>query len=339
MLNENSIKQIFAASFVALILVFVYLIIKPIFFSMIFGLLLAYSFNAPNQWLLKKVKIPTLSAGITCIITLAIIVVATWFLLPTLIVQTFDSYIALQSWDAISFAKTTFPFLFNDPQISANFEAMFNSLLSSTVNTSLSKLTEIISDLPTLILKILVVLIVFFYGLRDGDKILELLRDSLPFNKNVTNRFINKSKQVTFSVVFGRIIVGILTGILTGIGFFLIGIENSLLFTVLAIIASIIPIIGPWIVWIPIVVGLFVTDRVLAGIFLLLYGGIIVNLFETILHPIFVSRTSKIATSVTLIGIIGGLLVFGIFGLILGPLVMAYLTVLFELYRETKTSK
>ena len=339
MLNENSIKQIVATAFILLILVFVYLIIKPIFFSILFGLLLAYSFNPLNKRLLKKLKRPTLSAAITCSITLLVIAIGVWFLLPTLITQTFDSYLAVQSWDAINFFKDTFPFLFTSPQISSNFAAAYNTFLSSTVSTTLEKLTEIISDLPALLLKFFVVLIIFFYGLRDGNKIIDLLRDSLPFNKSVTNRFITKSRQVTFSVVFGRIIIGIITGVLTGLGFFIVGVPNALLLMSLAIIASIIPIIGPWLVWIPVVAGMFVIDRPYAGIFLLFYGGIIVNIFEHILHPVFVSRTSKIATSITLIGIIGGLLVFGIFGLILGPLVMAYLSVLFELYRETKSSR
>ena len=339
MLNENSIKQIVATAFILLILVFVYLIIKPIFFSILFGLLLAYAFNPINKRLLKKLKRPTLSAAITCSITLLVIAIGVWFLLPTLITQTFDSYLAVQSWDAINFFKDTFPFLFTSPQISSNFAAAYNTFLSSTVSTTLEKLTEIISDLPALLLKFFVVLIIFFYGLRDGNKIIDLLRDSLPFNKSVTNRFITKSRQVTFSVVFGRIIIGIITGVLTGLGFFIVGVPNALLLMSLAIIASIIPIIGPWLVWIPVVAGMFVIDRPYAGIFLLFYGGIIVNIFEHILHPVFVSRTSKIATSITLIGIIGGLLVFGIFGLILGPLVMAYLSVLFELYRETKSSR
>lgn len=339
MLNENSIKQIFASAFVLLILLFTYLIIKPIFFSIIFGLLLAYSFNPLNKLLLKKIKYPTLSAIITCSATLLILIAGVWFLLPTLIIQTFDSYSAIQAWDAISFAKETFPFLFVTPQISANVEALYSTFLSSTAKSMIEKLSGIVSNLPSLLLRFLVTLIVFFYGLRDGDKIIDLLRDTLPFNKSTTNRFIIKSRQVTFSVIFGRIIVGIIIGLLTGLGFFIVGIPNAILLTSLAIFVSIVPIIGPWAVWIPVVASLFVTDRIYAGLFLLIYGGIIVNIFDHILHPIFVSKTSKIATSITLIGIIGGLLVFGIFGLILGPLIMAYLSVLFELYRETKTIK
>src|SRR3989344_3018693 len=139
MLNEKSMKQIFASAFIILLLVFVYFIIKPIFFSIIFGLLLAYSFNPLNKYLIKITRNPTITAGFTCALILSIISLGTWFLLPALIGQTFDSYSAIQSWDAISFAKENFPFLFSSPQIAANVEALYNTFLSSTANVALEK--------------------------------------------------------------------------------------------------------------------------------------------------------------------------------------------------------
>ena len=334
MLNEKIIKQFVTGIFVTILLIFVYLIIKPIFFAMIFGFLLAYIFTPVNKRLLKKIKNETLSALITCVTTLAIITLGLWFLIPTLITQMFEAFNAVQLLDVVGFFRKTFPFLFTTPQIAANFEAAYSSFISTTASQTLKKFTEFIFNLPSLSLKLFVALITFFYGLRDGHKILEILRKTLPFGRSVTNRFIEKSKQVTFSVIYGRIIVGILTGLLTGLGFYAVGIDSAILLTFLAILASIIPIIGPWIIWIPVVLALFITDRALAGLFLLLYGGVIISLFEHIVHPMIVSKTSKIPTSITIIGMIGGMLVFGIFGIILGPLIMAYLVVLFDLYME-----
>lgn len=334
MLTEKGIKQIVTGVFVAGLLIFAFLIIRPIFFSMIFGFLLAYVFSPLNKKLLKIVKNETLSAIIICVTTISILGVATWFLLPTLVTQMFEGFNSLQTLDITGFFRDTFPFLFTTPQIAANFEAAYSSFVSTTASNTLNKFTNFLLDFPTFTLKLLVVLITFFYGIRDGNKILEILRETLPFGRNVTNRFIEKSKQVTFSVIYGRIIVGILTGVLTGIGFYAAGVESVILLTVLAILASIIPIIGPWLVWIPVVLALIITDRTLPAVFLFLYGAVVINLFEHIVHPMIISKASKIPTSITLIGIVGGLLVFGIFGIILGPLIMAYLAVLFDIYIE-----
>lgn len=338
-MNEETIKQIIAAILIGILLVFTFLIIKPIFIPIVLGLVLAYTFNPVNKLLLKYIKNKFISALITCSVSIAIMILITWFSLPLLINQIFDAYITIQSFDTLGLLKKIFPFLFSSPQISANFAASYNTFLSTTTQTSLEKLTGVLSDLPSLILKLAIVVIVFFYALRDGDKIIELLKDSLPFNKSTTIRFIQKSKSVTFSTLFGRIVIGIVTGILSGIGFYFAGVQSTLLLTVLAIITSIIPIVGPWIVWIPVTVGLFLSGQTSAGVFLLIYSATVVTLFETISHPIIISKQSQIPNSLTIIGLIGGMLVFGIFGIILGPLIIAYLVVLFEIYRDENTKK
>ncbi len=94
--------------------------------------------------------------------------------------------------DIISLLKKIFPFMFTNPQISANIEAAYGTFLSTTANETLTKFTNILINLPTILLKLFIVLVVFFYGLRDGDKLLDLMRESLPFNKSTTSRFIEK---------------------------------------------------------------------------------------------------------------------------------------------------
>ncbi len=339
MFNETTLKQLIASIFILIILVFSYFLIKPIFLSLIFGLILAYSFYPVNNLLQKKIKNPTLTSGITCSAVLVILLGAIWFFLPMLTSQIFNIYITLQSWDFGSFLEENLSFLLTTPQSKANYVAAYNTFVSTLTNTTLQSFSNLISNFGALVLKSIVVIIAMFYGLRDGEKIIEIMKSSLPFSRNITTRFVEKSKQVTYSVVFGRIIIGILTGLLAGIGFFIAGVPNALLLTFIAIIVSIIPIIGPWAVWIPVVGGLLITGNTIAGFFLLVYCGIFVTLFENLSHPIFVSKKSKIPTSLTLFGIIGGMLAFGIFGLILGPLIVAYLLVLFEIYIEYNTKK
>ncbi|MFA6023223.1 MAG: AI-2E family transporter [Candidatus Pacearchaeota archaeon] len=339
MINENTVKQIIGGFFILILLVFTFLIIKPIFLSMLLGLILAYTFNPVNKLLVKLVKNRFLSAFITCSVTIGVLLVIIWFSLPLLINQVFDTYSSIQSFNTIGTLQEIFPFMFSSPQISNTFAGSYNTFLSTTAQSNVNILTNILLDIPSLIFKLMVVIITFFYGLRDGDKLIELLKNSLPFNKSTTSKFIQKSKEVTFSVVFGRVVIGIITGLLAGIGFYIAGVNNTLLFTVLAIITSIIPIIGPWIIWVPVVISLFVTGHTIPAIFLLLYCSIVVTLFESISHPVIVSRYSHIPNSLTLLGIIGGMLVFGISGIIIGPLVVAYLVILFELYLEYNVKK
>jgi len=334
MIDEKTIKQVVTIILISILFIFTFLMIRPIFMAILFGLVLAYILNPFDKMLLSKIKHKSITSLITCSISIIILFLFVWFLIPVLINQVFDAYMALQSWDVTGFMEKFFPFIFNTPQAKSTFIISYNNFVSNSVKAIMDKLTEIIIDLPSLLLKGLVVLIVLFYSLRDGDKMLKLMHDTLPFNKELTDRFIKRSKQVTFSVVFGRLVIGILTGILTGASFYLAGVNNALLLTLIAILASIIPIIGPWAVWIPVVIGLFIAGKTLTAVLLLIYCGIFISFIDNFLHAVIISKKTHIPTSLTLIGLIGGIFVFGIFGIILGPLLISYLATLFEIYRE-----
>lgn len=334
MINEETIKNYFAFGFIAIILFLSYLILQPLFLSIVLGLILAYTFSPIDKWILKIVKNKFISSLITCGIFLIFLFTALWFLVPLLASQVFQIFLTIQTIDVIGLLQRFLPFLFTSEDLVKNFTIAYNNFISNLLNYSLNMFTDFLVNFSWIVLRSLIVMIVFFYALKDGDKIVKLMRELVPFEKDLTNRFINKSKEVTFSVIFGRVVIGIIMGILTGIGFFLAGVENTLLLTFVAIIAAIIPIIGPWLVWVPVVIGLFIAGKTTTALLLLIYCGTFISFFDNFLHAQFIAKKSSIPTSATLIGLIGGIFAFGIFGIILGPLIIAYLITLIEIYRE-----
>ena len=135
-------------------------------------------------------------------------------------------------------------------------------------------------------------------------------------------------------MIVGQIVVGILQGIISGIGYFVFGVPNALLLTVITTLVGVIPVIGPWLVWIPVDIYLFASGQSGAGLGLLIYGSILINWIDTLIRPLIVSKKTKINPGVIITGMIGGLLVFGVLGLIIGPLVLSYVLLLMELYRK-----
>ena len=128
--------------------------------------------------------------------------------------------------------------------------------------------------------------------------------------------------------------MGILQGLIAGIGYFIFGVPNALLLTILTILIGVIPIIGPWLVWIPVDIYLFVANRPGAGMGLFIYGMLLINWVDTIVRPMIVSRRTQINPGIILVGMIGGLFVFGLLGLIIGPLILAYVLLVLEIYRK-----
>ena len=161
------------------------------------------------------------------------------------------------------------------------------------------------------------------------------IKSLLPFSKDVENKLFQQTEGITYSVLYGQVVIGILQGIIAGLGFFIFGVSNALLLTLFACLAGIFPIIGTTIVWIPVAIYLFVGGNLLAGTGVAIFGAV-ASVIDNILKPMIVSQRTTMPTSVALIGMVGGLFLFGILGFILGPLILAYLLIILDLYRNKK---
>jgi len=158
-----------------------------------------------------------------------------------------------------------------------------------------------------------------------------------PFQESYRKKFFARFDQVTYALLYGDFVVGIVQGLIAGIGYFMFGIDKALLFTVLTIFVGIIPVIGPWLVWVPLDIMLFINGNTVAGMQLLIYGLFVINWIDTLLRPIVVAKKGQINEAVALIGAIGGIYAFGIIGFIAGPLILAILILLIEIYKGEKT--
>ena len=130
------------------------------------------------------------------------------------------------------------------------------SFVSKTANSLMNYLSNVILNFATYYFKIIVILFTFFFFLRDREEIVNYIQSLLPFSKEVEKRLFKSSKDLTISILYGQVLLGIIEGIIAGIGFFIFGVPNALLLTILAAIAGIFPIIGTAIVWVPVAIYL-----------------------------------------------------------------------------------
>ena len=119
------------------------------------------------------------------------------------------------------------------------------------------------------------------------------------------------------------------------LGFFSFGVPNALLLTFFAIIAGIFPVIGTAIIWVPVAIYLFISGNTFAALGIMIFG-LISSMVDNLIRPIIVSKRTTLSPGVILIGMIGGLLFFGVLGFILGPLIIAYLVIILEIYQNRK---
>ena len=334
-MDDAYFRKIMTAVVLGVLIVLTFLLLRPLLLAIIFGIILAFIFSPVYDWLYRVIKLKNLSAFLICLLLLALIILPLWFLTPIAVNQSIKIYLSSQQIDVITPIKNIFPSLFASEAFSAEIGSIIHSFVTKITNSLMNSFANLILHFPTFFLQFLVVLFTFFFVLRDKEQIVAYVQSLLPFSKEVEKKLFKSSKDITVSVLYGQVVIGILQGIVAGLGFFIFKVPNALLLTMLAALAGIFPIIGTAIIWIPVIIYLLIAGNTFAALGVLLFG-LISSTIENFLKPIFVSRRTNMNTSLILIGMIGGLLLFGILGIILGPLILAYLLIVLELYRNKR---
>jgi len=334
MIDKNNFKDLIIYALIVCLFILAFVIIKPVIMALIYGILLAYITHPIYRFIRKKIKNETISAFIVCfgffIIAIAIILIV----IGSLFNQAVGFYTALRDTDLSSAIANALPKSLISPEITNALVGNIKSSISNLIFNLLDRFNQLITQLPILFLKFAVTIFVFFFALRDGEKAIEYLKSVSPLKKEVEEKFLKRFRDITNSVLLGQILVGIIQGTVAGIGFYIFGIDNALFLTLIAVVFSIIPMIGPAIVWVPVLVIMLVTGKSDAAFLFLVYNLFLTSLIDNLVRPLIVSRRTELNTAIIVIGMIGGFLVFGIIGFIIGPLILSYVLLLMEIYRK-----
>ncbi len=333
MLTEKSFKKLTVIVIVLLLAIITLFILNPIFVSVIWGLILSYIFYPLYKSMLKTIKNKNLSAGLIVLFLVVLIFIPVWLLLPLTVKQVSNAYEFFQKADIFNVLEKIVP---SQLLASKDFGVLINTFISKIANILFTQLEGIFLNFPGILLQTVVVLLVLFFSLRDQGALKDYPKKLSPFSPTFEKQIENKFRDITRSVLYGQVLVGIIQGIITGLGLFIFGVPNALLLMLVAMFLAILPLVGAWLVWFPAVLYLFATGETGAGIGLLVYGIFFVSLADNLLRAFIVSRYSNTSPVVIFVGMIGGLLAFGLIGLILGPLILSYFIILLELFKEKK---
>lgn len=332
-MDDIFFRKFVTITILAILLVLSFFLVKPIFFSVTIGLMLSFIFSSPYDKLHKLTKsknFPVILIGISLII---LIIIPTWLLTPLIIDESIKLYLASQQLDLITPLKNIFPDLFASEEFSQKIGLITQSFVTKLTGNIMNYFSNVLLDFPRIILQIFVVFFTFFYTLKDKNKIIDYVQSLLPFSKDIQKRLLESTRDITFSVLYGQVIIGTIQGIILGIGFFILGIPNAFILFILGILVGILPILGPSLVGIPSAIFLLVQGDTFSAIGILIFT-FISSFSDQLLRPFFVSKRTKLHKVVILVGMVGGFLFFGILGFILGPLILAYLIIILETYRN-----
>lgn len=174
----------------------------------------------------------------------------------------------------------------------------------------------------------------FFYCLLAGEKLASEVLASMPLRESDRQEFLFVGANVTRSVLKSMLVIGVVQGFFSGLAFYIIGIQGVVFWGVVMGFLSVIPFIGPVIVWLPVAVYLGFQGELWQPLFLAAWFWLLVASIDNLLRPLIVGSDTKMPEVLVLLTTLGGLFMFGAIGLLMGPLVGALLMAAWAVYRR-----
>jgi len=325
----------------AAVLLLSFLIIRPFIVSLLSAAVLAYIFYPVYLLFMKapifKKRSKELSAILTCVIVISVVLLPVIILSNLVISEIKGGYIYLQ--DYLSAPQISFGALTPLVTKVLKYLPQFKSVIYDAANQLIGVLQYYLVNIPNLVVNIVIIIFSTYYFLKHGKDLHKYFSELIPLPHKRFNQILRRFDDLSRGMIVGQLLVGVIQGVLAWIAFLLLGVPNPLLLGFLTVFISIIPLLGAAIVWVPVVIYLGVigstTGEYWRAFVLLLYGSLVISTIDNVLKPKIVGSQAKIHPLIILIGVLGGLQLFGIPGILIGPIILAIFDLGIEIYKET----
>lgn len=183
-------------------------------------------------------------------------------------------------------------------------------------------------------INIIVLLFVLYFMLIGGCRMEEYARDMLPFNRQVSRKVMREVHMIVRSNAIGIPLLAVIQGVVAYIGYLAFGVPGTLFWGLLTCFATIIPLVGTAIVWIPLAWYLMMSGNWGQAVGLLLYGVLVITQIDNVVRFVMQKKLADTHPLVTIFGVVVGLSLFGFMGVIFGPLMLAMFVFCVDLFKK-----
>ncbi len=221
--------------------------------------------------------------------------------------------------------------------------AMLQQKLIAALSASSQVLTSRVMSIGQVTLDFIVaffvMLYIVFFLFRDGERLTKGIQRSIPLQPLHTERLMRQFATVVRATVKGNIVVALVQGALGGIAFGVLGIPGAVLWGAVMALFSLLPAVGAALVWAPVAIWFFFNGQMLQGIGLTVWGGLVIGLVDNVLRPILVGKDTRMPDYLVLVATLGGIVVFGLNGFVIGPVIAAMFLVSWDMLATVRANK
>jgi len=215
-----------------------------------------------------------------------------------------------------------------------DLDAVLLPAVKNGIAVMLNYSTGIVKNFFGFLFKLGLMVIALFFIYKDGSRALQRFWLVVAIREGLRESIVETVTRVLGAVMYGIVLTCLVQGTLGGLGFWAAGLPSPLLFGTLMAICALIPVIGTAMVWLPGALYLLTQGQTLQGVLLIAWGVVVVSGIDNIIRPLFISGRAKLHMLVIILGVLGGLLAFGITGVVVGPIILALVLVFFEESRQ-----
>jgi predicted PurR-regulated permease PerM len=344
-----------ALTFLLVLLVFLLAlglyILRPFMEAVAIAIIIAVAFQPLHRAVQRRVKRPTRAALLTVLTLIVVVTVPLVLILIAASGQAINAahFVGQKSAEQggpgaflMSLLKRPLDFIGRYADLSRiDVPAQIADRLQSMSGRLLGLGGAFLRNLLGLIGQLVLALFTAFFLFRDGSKIVEWLLQLMPLSRERSRHLLSSIENAIIGNFYALVAVGGTQGLLVTIALLILGNRAAILLGLTASFCSLVPLVGPALVWAPVAGYLFFVGRIGAAIFLIIWGTLVIGSADNVVRPLVVGNRVQAHPLLLLLVLLGGAQAFGILGLFLGPIVLslitAVMTTLADVNREAGT--
>jgi predicted PurR-regulated permease PerM len=312
------------------------LIVQPFLPGLTAAVVLAIVTQRPYRWILARLKRRALAAAVT------VVLVALSIVVPLMLVAgsaTQHILISVRSFQTGTAEQGIQQFMGAHQRIATMLQYALDNLdlgqtLEKSAGVVAGRAAALLGKSIIALTQVIVMLFILFFLYRDQEKAVHFARSLLPLADEETNYLLERLRASIEALVLGRFAVSGIQGLLAGIAYALLGVGGATLLGVATMMFALVPAVGAVVIWLPVVVYLMMVHHWVQAMILLGVGALVISTLDNVLYPILVGSHLKLHTVPIFLAMLGGVVFFGVSGLILGPILFSATESLILIWRQ-----
>jgi predicted PurR-regulated permease PerM len=322
-------------------------ILWPFYEAILWAVVFAVVFAPLNRRLLGLMGQRNLAAVATVLIIVTLVILPLTLIAASLVQEATSLYQTIQSGE-LNFGRFFHEFLDALPSWATDLlnrlgltdlSAMHERLSAAVIQGSkylAAQALNIGKGTANFFISLFLMLYLLFFFLRDGAALSRRIRDAIPLRAEQQRALFSKFTIVTRAMFKGNLLVAAVQGTLGGLIFWFLGIHSPVLWGVVMAFMSLLPAVGAAAVWLPVAIYFLATGSVWQGVVLIAFGAGVIGLVDNLLRPYLVGKDTEMPDYLVLISTLGGIAVFGLDGLVIGPVIAAMFIAVWGLFSASR---